>query len=400
LYKKKIKHPIPTFFLVATFLFSISSNAQKEVNFDSSGYHSVMNNARTEHKPVFYMLYATWCSHCNKMKSEVFKDSTVANFMNKNFICAWQDIEKGEGEFFKGAFGVKAYPTFLFLDENETLLYTFNSEKKIEDFLIEAKNALNPQMQLPYLEKQFNDDFSNGDKCLNYINILKKGSDRKVLNPIAQKYLATQSDAQLVSDTNWKIIANGVNDIESRPFQYVLQHQKEFESIASSKRIQKKIGNIIAELLQPYTVRADTLSYQKKRAICKSINLHLSDSLVLNYDLQVYEKAKNWSAYRKSAPEYVEKFVWTNDKIIKDISNNYLLHTYDTAPLNQAIKWTKRANEILESTDGLILLSKLYQKINDPKNAILFAQKAKDRNKNFGFSTKEADDLLLQLGVK
>lgn len=396
----KMKQPIHTFFLVAASVICFTSNAQKEVNFDSSGFRSVMNRARAEHKPVFFMLYATWCSHCNKMKSEVFKDTTVANFMNKNFICAWQDIEKGEGEFFKGSFGVKAYPTFLFLDENEALLYNFNSEKKTDDFLIEAKNALNPQMQLPYLEKQFNADFNNGDKCLNYINILKKGSDRKILNPIAQKYLATQTDAQLVSDTNWKIIANAVTDIESRPFQYVLQHQKEFETVASSKRIQKKIGNIIAELLQPYTVRADTLTYQKKRAICKSINLHLSDSLVLNYDLQVYEKAKNWPAYCKSAPEYVEKFVWTNDKIIKDISNNYWIHTYDEGHLNQAITWTKHANEILESTDGFMLLSKLYQKINDPKNAILYAQKAKDRNKSLGFNTKEADDLLLQLSVK
>ena len=395
-----MKHPIKKFFFVVAILFCFTTNAQKEVNFDSSGFRSVMNRAKAEHKPVFYMLYATWCSHCNKMKSEVFKDSTVANFMNKNFICAWQDIEKGEGEFFKGSFGVKAYPTFLFLDENEALLYNFNSEKKADDFLIEAKNALNLQMQLPYLEKQFNADFSNGDKCLNYINILKKGSDRKVLNPIAQKYLATQSDTQLVSDTNWKIIANAVTDIESRPFQYVLQHQKEFETVASSKRIQKKIGNIITELLQPYTVHADTLTYQKKRAICKSMNLHLSDSLILNYDLQVYEKAKNWSAYCKSALEYVEKFVWTNDKIIKDISNNYWIHTYDETHLNQAITWTKHANEILESTDGFILLSKLYQKINDPKNAILFAQKAKDRNKSLGFNTKEADELLLQLGVK
>ncbi len=395
-----MKHLISTFFFVSIFIFSISCFAQKEINFDNSSYQSVINRARTEHKPVFYMLYATWCSHCNKMKSEVFKDSTVANFMNKNFICAWQDIEKEEGEFFKSAFGIKAYPTFLFLDENETLLYTFNSEKKAEDFLIEVKSALNPKMQLPYLEKQFNDDISNGEKCLNYINTLKKGSDRKILNPIAQKYLATQTDAQLVSDTNWKIIANGVTEIESRPFQFVLQHQKEFETVASAKRIQKKIGNIIAELLQPYTVRADTLTYQKKRAICKSMNLHISDSLVLNYDLQVYEKAKNWSAYCKSALEYVEKFVWTSDKIIKDISNNYLIHTYDNAHLNQAISWTKHANELLESTDGFILLSKLYQKINDPKNAILQAQKAKDRNKNLGFNTKDADDLLLQLGIK
>jgi thioredoxin-related protein len=381
-------------------IFTSGMTAQTEVRFDDSGLQSVLHRAKTEHKPVFYMLYASWCPHCTKMKAEVFKDSTVANFMNKNFICAWQDIEKGEGLMFKKKYNVKMFPSFLFLDENGTVLYHFNGEYKSAEFTAEAKIALDPQRQLPYLEKQFYADLSNSDKCIAFLTTLKKGSERAELNPHAQKYLATQSDAQLVSEKNWKIIANGVSDIESHPFRYVLQHQKEFAAVSSEKRVTKKIFYTVMELLQPYTDNLDTIHYVKDRAIAKTVGLQKTDSLVFRCDLVIAEKTKNWTGYKKAANESVEKYVWSDAKTLAEISNNYALHIADPSSLKYAIKWMQHALELKESYLADMALAKLYRKINDSKSAQVFAQKAKDFNGSFGFNTKEADDLLAELGAK
>jgi thioredoxin-related protein len=381
-------------------LFTSAMMAQNEVHFDESGFQSVMHRSKMEHKPVFYMLYASWCPHCTKMKTEVFKDSTVANFLNKNFVCAWQDIEKGEGESFKRKFRIRSFPTFIFLDEKGTLLYHFNGEYNSAEFIAEVKNVLIPEKQLPFLEKQFYDDPSNVDKCLAFLVALKKGSERTELNPHAQKYFTTQSDAQLVTENNWRIIANGVSDIESRPFQYVLQHQKEFAAVSSPKRVQKKIMNIVMESLQPYTELLDTVNYSKKRAIAKTINLQKTDSLIFRYDLEIAEKTKNWSAYRKAANESVEKYVWTDAKALTDISRNYASDVIDLASLKYAIKWMQHALAIKESYDADIVTSKLYRKSGDTKSAVTYAQKAKNWNGALGFNTKEADDLLIELGAK
>jgi len=98
---------------------------------------------------------------------------------------------------------------------------------------------------------------------------------------------------------NWRIIANGVSDIQSRPFQYVLQHQKEFASVSSPVRVEKKIINIVTELLKPYADGLDTLNYKKNRPIAKTIQLHKTDSIIFTYDIQIAERTKNWSAYKK-----------------------------------------------------------------------------------------------------
>ncbi len=374
--------------------------AQHEVHFDDSKYQQILLRSKKEHKPIFYLIYASWCPHCTKMKNEVFKDSALANFMNKNFICAWQDLEKGEGEFLKKRYKINAFPTFLFLDENGTVLYNFNGEFQAANFITEVHNVLAPEKQLPNLEKAFYADPSNGDKCLAFLTAMKKGSDRTELNPHAQKYFSTKSDADMVSETNWRIIANGVSDIESRPFQYVLQHQKEYAAVSSPKRVQKKMVNIVTELLEPYSLTPDTIAYFKKRPIAQSIHLQKTDSLIFRFDLLVAERADNWKAYKKITTESTDKFVWDDAKALQQIGQNYWVYIKDMDALKNAIRWTQHALELNESYDNELLLAKLYQKINDSKSSLVFAQKAKSRNSSLGFSTKEADDLLLQLGFK
>jgi thioredoxin-related protein len=386
--------------LVVLLIFTSNAYAQKELHFDESGFQSVMQRAKAAHKPVFYMIYASWCSHCNNMKQTVFKDSTVTNYFNKNFVCAWQDLEKGEGKMFRDKYHVNAFPTFIFFDENENVLYNINGEFKAADLIAEAKIAMTPEKQIPYLQKQFYDDPSNSDKCLAFLVTMKKGYERYVLNPHAQHYFETQSDAQLVSANNWRILANGVSDIQSRPFQYVLKHQEEFAKVSSAKRVQKKIVNIVTELLEPYVAATDTTNYFKKRAVAESIHLQKTDSVIFRYDMQIAERAKNWTAYKKVTLPSVEKYVWNDSKALIEIAKNYALHVADISSMKYAILWAQHALERNDTYDGEIVLAKLYQKNKDLKSAAASAQKAKDKNVALGFNTKEADELLANLGVK
>ena len=379
--------------IVLLFLTAMCS-AQSTIHFDNSGYQSVLQRSKSEHKPIFYFLYADWCLHCTKMKNEVFNDTVVAHFMNDNFICAWQNIEKGEGPFFKQKFHITAFPCFLFLEQNGTVLYNFNGEFQPTDFISETKTALNPEKQLPYLEKQFYEEPTSAEKCLIFLVTLKKGSERTVLNPIAQKYLATQSEEQLLSEMNWKIIANGVSDIASRPFQFVLRHQKEFAAVASAKRVQKKIVNIVSELLQPFTENLDTINYQKKRSIAQTIGLQKTDSLIFRYDLLVAERTKNWSTYKIITSQSVEKHAFKDAQVLKEIAQQYVLHVDDVTSLKLAVKWAERALELNETYDTEIVLAKLFQKTNDSISAVALALKAKIKYTALGFNTQEADDLL------
>jgi thioredoxin-related protein len=382
------------------FLFIPNGIAQNHFQFDESNYETIIQKSKTEKKPIFLMLYATWCPHCAKMKSEVLQDTVVTNLLSKNYICTWQDVDKEEGIVLNKKFNITSLPAFIFLDSNENELYRLKGEYKTQTFIAEIQNALNPTQQLPYLDKIFMADPGNTQKWLSYMNVLKKGRDRINLSEKANVYLKTQTDEQLVSETNWSIISNCVTDINSREFQYVLQHKAAFEAITSPLRVERKITNIVSELLSPFTETLDTINYYKQRKIAQTIYTQKTDSLIFRYDLTIAERTKNWKAYQKITLESTEKLAWKDAAYLKEIAQNYLLQITDIPSLKYAIKWTNRSLELNNSYDGTILLSYLYLKINDKKSAIIIARKARMICTEMKFNPKAIDELYLKLGIK
>jgi len=368
---------------------------------DDVPYKTALENAKTQGKPLFVMLYADWCPHCNQMKKEVFSDPAVMDFLKKNYVCTWKNIEKEEGIALKNKFNTKSLPTFLFIDPaSETLLYALKGELKKADFITEANYALNPKMQLPYLEKQFLADPGNVNTFFTYLNTLKKGKDRTDLSIPTHIYLSTQSDAQLVSETNWRVISNGVTDINSKEFQYVLNHQKDFAAVASQSRVDRKIENIVAELLRPDVDNLDTINYYKHREIAKSIRLQKTDSIVFKFDLTLAERTEKWDFYKKVTLENTEKLAWNDASFLKDIGQTYLKHISDTESLKKSVSWVKHSIELNDSYDGNLLLARLYNKIKDKKSAIKYAKDAKVICTEMTWSTKDIDDLLAELNKK
>jgi thioredoxin-related protein len=368
---------------------------------DDVPYKTALENAKTHGKPLFVMLYADWCPHCNQMKKEVFSDPAVMDFLKKNYVCTWKNIEKEEGIALKNKFNTKSLPTFLFIDPaSETLLYALKGELKKADFMTEANYALNPKMQLPYLEKQFLADPGNVNTFFTYLNTLKKGKDRTDLSIPTHIYLSTQSDAQLVSETNWRVISNGVTDINSKEFQYVLNHQKDFAAVASQSRVDRKIENIVTELLRPDVDNLDTINYYKHREIAKSIRLQKTDSIVFKFDLTLAERTEKWDFYKKVTLENTEKLAWNDASFLKDIGQTYLKHISDTESLKKSVSWVKHSIELNDSYDGNLLLARLYNKIKDKKSAIKYAKDAKVICTAMTWSTKDVDDLLAELNKK
>jgi len=363
--------------------------------FSNDGFEVALQRSKSEKKQILLFLYADWCSHCNKMKKEVFTNAEVANFITANFVAIAIDAEKGEGIRLKKKYGVNAFPSFFFLNQNGETLYGFTKELAAEAFISEAKIALIPERQLPYLEQKFNNDFSNVDKCYAYITTLKK-INIDVSVP-TKKYLQTQTDKQLISEANWRIIANGVSDIDSREFQYVLKNQAAFAKVSSSGRVERKLVNIVSELLRPFVNNLDTVNYYKNRPLAKTVGIRKTDSLIFTYDLMLSEHTKNWKMYAKVATESLPSYYWNDPEKLKETALVYQKNITKTESLKQALSWTERSVALKPSADGYLLAARLSKKMNALPKSREFAEKSKDFSTSLGFSSKEADDFLSEI---
>lgn len=131
----------------------------------------------------------------------------------------------------------------------------------------------------------------------------------------------------------------------------------------SAKRVQRKIENIVVELLTPALEHKDTITYnKKKRLIAKTIQTAKNDSLVNSFDMQIAERTNNWKKYKQITMASVDKYYAKDVKTLRDIASNYLKNINDSVALNTAIGWAKQALAIVETYDNQILLARLYQK--------------------------------------
>ena len=392
-----MKPHFTTFFLLFLFVLPFSAYAQDSIRFDESGLESVMQRAKVEKKPIFYMAYADWCPHCKNIKATTLRDPEVVLFMNANYVFAGLNFEKPGSEDFKTKYNIKTFPTFLVLDENGQELARFTGELKKDKFLSEVKLALNPKQQLPYLKAEYEKDKTNGLNLMRYLVALKKGKDRNELNPIAHEYFEKLTDDKIVNEVNWKIFTNGVSDIASREYQFVITNQQAFAAITSQKRVNDKFKNSVIELLKPIVKTNDVANYKKQRAIAKTINSPMIDSLLFQYDLDHYEFNSNWNEYKKVAAADIKKYVWNSPKEIKSIVLNVMRNSTDAASLNQSLSWIKHSNELEESYDGILLEARVQRKLNNIPVAIIITKKAKAFSTQMGWDGKEADKLLADL---
>lgn len=385
-------------FVLICFLMlnSISVLGQKQTLFVDSDYNAALQEAKREKKPLVVMFYATWCAHCNKMKNEIFVDTTVANFYKKSFVCMAVDAETAVGiqlkDKFQNKFKIRSYPTFAFLDTNENLLYCTAGEFKTDVFITEGKNVLLPENQMGTIKDKFNADVSNADNCLKYISILRKaGFDA---TEVTRKYLKTKTKDELFTELNWRIMANGINDFDSEEFKFITNNREAFGKAASPTRVDKKIIFMVSETFKSYAEKLDSVNFNKRRPIAQSYQIRKVDSLVFRYDLQLSEGLKAWKNYQKAAETNIEKFGWKDTNLINEIASNYLEFINDKKGLLNAVKWCNQSISLSPSLDKYILTSKLLIKAKEYNQASEFLQNSKSIAQNFGWKTDELDKLL------
>lgn len=373
--------------------------SQTQTLFPERKYDEALTEAKATKKPLVILFYATWCPHCNKMKAEIFTDSAVIDFYSKNFICMAIDAESNYGKElktkFQNKFRVNSFPTFVFLDSNETLLYCTSGEFKKENFLSEGNDVLLPENQIPNLKKTFYDDFANADKCLKYIATLKKaGIDA---TSITQRFLNGKTEEEKLTEMNWKVFAYGINDFDTDEFRFVVKNKDAFAKVISAKRVDRKILYTISETLKPFVDKVDTLNYDKKRLVAQTFQMRNVDSLLYRLDIQIVSQTTNWKKYQKITSDNVEKFSWTDTVLLYDICTTYLEAINDKKGLLLAAEWSKHLLSLNESMDRYALTTKLYLKLKDYKQALEFAEKGKALADSLGLKGDEINTLLAEV---
>ncbi|MFK5959403.1 MAG: thioredoxin fold domain-containing protein [Lutibacter sp.] len=154
--------------VLALALFSLSITAQ-EINWIT--LEQAVEAQKTTPKKIFVDAFTIWCGPCKMLDKNTFHNKDVVEYVNENYYAVKFNAEGNETINFKGVtytnpnfnpntsgrnsshqlsriFGIRAYPTLLFLDEEANLIAPITGYKtpsQLELFLkyFEATNVKN-----------------------------------------------------------------------------------------------------------------------------------------------------------------------------------------------------------------------------------------------------------------
>lgn len=367
---------------------------------------ALKERAKTEKKPIFIDCYTTWCGPCKLVARTTFKNDTVGQFYNANFICAKIDMEKGDGINIAKDFGIMAYPSFLFLNENGEELHRGIGYVNTKQFMELGKTAIDPETSILNLKKSYKEGNRDPEKVAKYLKVLSETYQE--CNEGIDWYFATVKDENFYTDYTFDLIYvsrlllyHPVNQklIKNRAlFSKVVKDEKIEDYIYYLHQIDLSMAFGYDQQLKKETINESVFSEAMNRL--KSSGLKNMERLELQMNLRAHQIRGEWSQYFTTCNAYVTKYCINKSEELNGYAWNYYELTDDFKQLEQALKWVDQSIKLNTNYNNLDTKAALLNKLKRRKESIKFHELAIEFAAKSGDNSAETKKRLEEIKAK
>ncbi len=140
---KRIVRIFPAIVCIVMLMAFHSPQSPKKVSlhFFEGTFKEALVASKQQNKPVFIDSYTSSCKWCKKMDRTTFRNRSVVEYMNTNFINVKMDMYGKEGKAMKRKYNIDALPTLLFTNSEGKALVRVNGYADAKTFMKKAKKA-------------------------------------------------------------------------------------------------------------------------------------------------------------------------------------------------------------------------------------------------------------------
>ena len=386
------------FITLTAIILSAFSFGQIGMKFEESTFKVALEKAKKEKKLIFLDAYATWCGPCKLMVKNIFPLQSVGDYYNSNFINTKLDMEKGEGLELAKKYGVKVYPTYLFIDGDGKEVHRTVGYVKEEDFIQFGKDAINPEARLTTLVKRFED----GEKDPVFLKDLAfkmMYSDQALFSRILGRYFEVNAGKELTKE-DINLLLQSLNSVESETYKIFKEKKTEIEKVIKPEAYTKINNNLLLAKVYKNNYNKDTKVLNEKQYLSEVEAILSKDEAqkaLLSAKAKVALAKKDIPTWQNLMIEKYKDVTNIDPYELNDISWRFFENVTDKTGLLKAITWAEESVKKLESAHNTDTLANLYNKVGDKANAKKWATKsielAKAKGDDYADTKKILDSL-------
>jgi len=382
------------------FIFiSLFSFAQDGIQFQELPFKDLVAKAKKEKKLVFIDAYASWCGPCKMMEKNVFVTKSVGDFFNKNFVNARIDMEKGEGREVATKFGVRSYPTYLFLNGEGELVSQNYGYMEESMFLLMAQDINSPNNAKGSLKERF----AKGEKDPEFlINIIKLNStsDFEFAKKASERYFENKKKTEALTKDEIGYLLYFLKSTEDPNYKTFVARKSEIINFLPEKTYldfdnQLILSKVVAQSIDEKNKKINDDYFMKtaEPLVGKEEALTKLNQTKLAY----YEQTANFTEYEKTALEYYKKTDSFEPNELLKAAWIFSEHIQNKSSLKKAAEWAEQSVMRGETSENTYILAKIYFLIGNTEVAKNFAEMSRNiavqNNKDAGL----AEELLKQI---
>lgn len=370
-----MKYLVKACALLITFILCTGTiNAQTQgIKFEKGlSWAQLIQKAKKENKYIFIDTYTTWCKPCRYMAQEIFTQSLVGNFFNKNFISVAVQIDHtkkdnsevkrwyNDAALIAKTYNIRSYPTYLFFNPQGELVHTiYSGSSTAKEFLDGVRPVLDTATQYSYLKKKFDVGDRSPRLLLTLIKATQQTRDNQFLPIVTNAYLATQKD--LLTDDNIKLAVLATKSSTDPGFDIIKNNIAKVDTVTGKGAAEEIIKTIaFDEVVLPRIRKGgkkldygggmivyegsviDSVDWNDIKMQLDQRYPQLGDKLLIASKPVYYGWLGKWPEFTNAVEAYITAWNDVPDLTINGYAMNVFKNCTDTTCLNAALGWSEK----------------------------------------------------------
>ncbi|MEZ4883878.1 MAG: thioredoxin family protein [Chitinophagales bacterium] len=365
------------FTVLLLFICTVSYAQQSEgINFFEGSWEEVLAEAQKTNKPIFMDAYASWCKPCKMMSKDVFPQANVGAYFNDKYVSVKIDMEKGEGIELAKKYGVRVYPTFLFINPEGEALHKSAGYRPANEFVQVGKDGIDENKQYYALEAKYEAGDKTPSVLYNYAMAMYGSDAYYQSGSVADEYLQQLDKKELKSQKTMDMVMTIPINYDGTAAQLLLNNRKKYVKAYTSEKVDNKFLGMMKSKVAMAAKNDDAKALRESTTFISENIPAKADEWNAKLSMSFYEQTDNWKEYANVASKYVENHAMDNAETLNSIAWVFYENVDDNAHLQKAVEWADRSIELEKNYYNTDTKAALHFKLGQYEEALEAAKVA------------------------